>query len=321
MSDLIIDTQILKPLKGKDFVTTRTYSKDEIEQLIYLAMELKRQRATKRDYKPLDGKTLALLFKKLSTRTRTSFQVGIAELGGTSLFLRSDELQLGRGEPISDTARVLDKYLSGLVVRTFEHEELEEYAKYMRAPVINALTDLEHPTQVLADLMTIKEIKGKWKGLKIVYTGDPWNVAHSLILELPRFGMDFTLALPDGYFPNNEIWEVGKKEAKKNGTSLEISNNLKDTAKDADVIIGNTWWSMGKPETEKDKRKIDFQPFSVTKEVMNMAKNDAIFMHCLPAYRGNEMTEEVIEGRWSVVWQEAENRLHTIKAILATVIP
>ncbi len=308
-------------LKGRDFITTRDFTKEELEYLIDLAIELKKLRAMGVEYKPLAGRTIAMLFRKPSTRTRVSFQVAIAELGATSFFLRPDELQLVRGEPIKDTARVLDRYVHGFVIRTFEQEEVVEFAKYMIHPVINALTDLEHPCQVLADLMTIKEKKGRWEGLKMVYTGDIWNVAHSLILECPRFGIDLVIAAPKGYEPNEEIWKWGEQWARRRGTRLEIVHDLREAVKGADIVYANTWWSMGKPEMEKEKRKKDFQGFTVTPEIMSLAKPDAIFMHCLPAYRGNEVVDEVIEGKWSVVFDQAENRLHTEKAILVSIIP
>lgn len=308
-------------LRGRDFITTRDFSREEIEYLIELASELKRLRALGIPYRPLRGRTVALLFRKPSTRTRVSFQVAVHELGGFSIYLRPEEMQLARGEPVKDTARVIDRYVHGFVIRTFGQDEVVEFAKYMTHPVINALTDLEHPCQVLADLMTIKEKKGRWEGLKIVYTGDIWNVAHSLIIEAPRFGMDLVIAAPRGYQPDEEIWRWGEQEARRRGTRLEIVHDLREAVRGADVVYANTWWSMGKPETEKDKRAVDFRPFTVTPEIMSLAKPDAIFMHCLPAYRGNEVVEEVIEGRWSVVFDQAENRLHTEKAVLAALIP
>jgi ornithine carbamoyltransferase len=317
----MFDFSKIKNFRGRDFITTRAFSREEIDYLIDLAVELKQLRELEIEFLPLRGKTIGMLFRKPSTRTRSSFEVGIAELGGIPFYFRPDEMQLTRGEPVKDTARVLDRYLKGFVIRTFGQDEVEEFAKYMKVPVINALTDLEHPCQVLADLMTIREKKGRWDGLRVVYTGDIWNVAHSLIVEAPRHGMDFIIAVPKGYEPNEEIWKFAEQEARKRGTRLEIVHDLNEAVKGADVVIANTWWSMGKPEQEKDKRKEDFKPFTVTPSHMELAKPDVIFMHCLPAYRGNEMTEEVIEGKWSVVFDEAENRLHTEKAVLTAVIP
>ncbi len=307
-------------LRGRDFITTRDFTREELEYLIQISMDLKKAWYSGIRVKPLEGKAIGLLFKKPSTRTRNSFQSAIYRLGGFSVYMRPDELQLKRGEPLKDTARVLDRYYDALVIRTFGQEEIVEYAKYMKNPVVNALSDEEHPCQAMADLMTIKEKFGYWEGLKMVYTGDVWNVAHSLIATAPVFGMDLVLAVPPGYEPLEEIWKFGEQEAARRGTKLEIIHDLKEAVKGADIVYANTWWSMGKPEETKEKRKRDFAPFTVTPEVMNLAKEHAIFMHCLPAYRGNEMTEEVIEGKWSVVFDEAENRLWTEAAILTALV-
>ncbi len=307
-------------LRGRDFITTRDFTREELEYLIQMSMDLKKMWYSGIKVKPLEGKAVALLFKKPSTRTRNSFQMAMHRLGGFSVYMRPDELQLKRGEPLKDTARVLDRYYDALVIRTFGQEEIVEYAKYMRNPVINALSDEEHPCQAMADLMTIKEKFGYWEGLKLVYTGDVWNVAHSLIATAPVFGMDLTLAVPPGYEPLEDIWKFAEQEASRRGTKLEIIHDIREAVKGADVIYANTWWSMGKPEETKEKRKKDFAPFTVTPEIMGLAKEHVIFMHCLPAYRGNEMTEEVIEGKWSVVFDQAENRLWTEAAILAALI-
>lgn len=307
-------------LRGRDFITTRAFSREELEYLIQMSMDLKKMWYSGIRLKPLEGKAIALLFKKPSTRTRNSFQAAVHRLGGFSVYMRPDELQLARGEPVKDTARVLDRYYDALVIRTFGQDEIEEYARWMKNPVVNALSDEEHPCQAMADLMTIKEKFGHWDGLKIVYTGDVWNVAHSLIATAPVFGIDLTLAVPPGYEPLKDIWKFAEQEAARRGTKLEIAHDLKEAVKGADIVYANTWWSMGKPEETKDKRKKDFALFTVTPEIMNMAKDHAIFMHCLPAYRGNEMTEDVIEGKWSVVFDQAENRLWTEAAILAAII-
>lgn len=311
-------------LKGRDYITTRDYTREELEFLLDLSTQLKSMfysgmRGALRE--TLEGRNIALLFKKPSTRTRNSFQVAASRLGAFSVYMRPDELQLARGEPIIDTAHVLDRYYDALVIRTFEQSEVEEYARYMRNPVINALTDEEHPCQALADLLTIREKKGRLGGLKLVYTGDIWNVCHSLIATLPLFGVDLTIAAPKGYEPIPEIWKYGQDAASRTGAKLEIIHDLKEAVRGADIVYANTWWSMGKPEQEKEKRKRDFKPFTVTPEIMKLAKDDVIFMHCLPAYRGNEMTKEVIEGRWSVVYDQAENRLWTEAAIMAATIP
>ena len=311
-------------LKGRDYVTTRAFTKGELQYLLDLATELKRMyyagmRSPLRE--TLDGRNIGLLFKKPSTRTRNSFQAAAARLGAFSYYMRPDELQLARGEPTKDTASSLDRYYDALVIRTFEQSEIDEYATWMKNPVINALSDEEHPCQALADLLTIKEKKGGLHGLKVVYTGDVWNVAHSLILTSPLFGIDLTLAVPNGYEPIPELWKFAQDEASRNGTKLEIVHDLRQAVKGAHVVYANTWWSMGKPEEEKEKRKADFKLFTVTTQVMDLARADAIFMHCLPAYRGNDMTADVIDGRWSVVYDEAENRLWTEAAIMAAVVP
>lgn len=311
-------------MKGRDFITTRDFTREELDFILDLSSQLKSMfyagmRKSLREI--LDGRNIALLFKKPSTRTRNSFQVAASRLGAFSVYMRPDELQLARGEPIIDTANVLDRYYDALVIRTFEQSEVEEYARYMKNPVINALTDEEHPCQVVADLLTIREKKGRLDGLKMVYTGDIWNVCHSLITVAPVFGIDLIIAAPKGYEPLPEIWKYGQEKASRNGTRLEIINDIKEAVRGADIIYANTWWSMGKPEMDKERRKEDFKPFTVTVEVMSHAKQDAIFMHCLPAYRGNEMTTEVIEGKWSVVYDQAENRLWTEAAIMAALIP
>jgi ornithine carbamoyltransferase len=311
-------------LKGRDFITTRDFSREEIEFLLDLSSQIKSMfyggmRTSLKEI--LEGRNIALLFKKPSTRTRNSFQVAASRLGAFSVYMRPDELQLARGEPIIDTAKVLDRYYDGLVIRTFEQAEVEEYARYMKNPVINALTDEEHPCQAMADLLTIREKKGRLAGLKMVYTGDIWNVCHSLITVAPLFGIDLVIAAPEGYEPLPDIWKFGQDKSSRNGTRLEIIHDIREAVKGADVVYANTWWSMGKPEMEKEKRREDFKPYTVTVEVMNLAKKDAIFMHCLPAYRGNEMTTEVIEGKWSVVYDQAENRLWTEAAIMAALIP
>lgn len=311
-------------IRGRDFITTRSFSREELEFLLCLSSQLKSMfyAGVRRGLREiLDGRNIALLFKKPSTRTRNSFQVAASRLGAFSVYVRPDELQLARGEPVIDTANVLDRYYDGLVIRTFEQSEVEEYAKYMKNPVINALTDEEHPCQAIADLLTIREKKGRLAGLKMVYTGDIWNVCHSLITVAPVFGIDLTIAAPKGYEPLPEIWKFGQDKASGSGTRLEILHDIREAVKGADIVYANTWWSMGRPEMDKERRKEDFKHFTVTVEVMNLAKEDAIFMHCLPAYRGNEMTTEVIDGKWSVVYDQAENRLWTEAAIMAALIP
>jgi len=230
--------------------------------------------------------------------------------------MRPEEMQLGRGEPISDTARVIDRYCDVLFIRTFGQEIVDEFAHYMKNPVINALTDQYHPCQGLADLLTIREHKGAFKGLKVAYAGDVWNVCQSLMTACAMTGMDYYLASPEGYDPYPEALENAERFAADSGSKIVFTHNLDEAVEGADVVVANTWHSMGGPEKTKEQRIIDFHPFQITPKVMKRAKADAIFMHCLPAYRGEEMTEEVIEGKQSVVFDEAENRLHTEKAVL-----
>jgi ornithine carbamoyltransferase len=232
--------------------------------------------------------------------------------------MRPDELQLARGEPIKDTARVIDRYCDALVIRTFGQEIVEEFARYMENPVINALTDLTHPCQGLADLLTIREKKGDFKGLKLAHAGDVWNVCHTLMVVGPIMGMDVYLARPKGYEPNERILKFAKKKAEESGTKLVVTYDLEEAVTDADIIYATTWYSMGQKDIEK--RLKDFAHLQINEAVLAKAKDDVIFMHCLPAHRGQEMTEEVIEGPRSVVWDEAENRMHTEKAVLSLVI-
>jgi ornithine carbamoyltransferase len=233
-----------------------------------------------------------------------------------SFYMRPEEMQLGRGEPISDTARVIDRYCDVLFIRTFGQEIVDEFAHYMEHPVINALTDQYHPCQALADLLTIREYKGSFRGLKVAYAGDVWNVCQSLLTACAMTGMDYYLAHPEEYTPYPEALENAQRFAADSGSRIVLTHNLDEAVEGADVVVANTWHSMGGPEKTKEQRILDFQPFQITPQVMARAKPDAIFMHCLPAYRGEEMVEEVIEGPQSVVFDEAENRLHTEKAVL-----
>jgi len=307
--------------KGRDFLTLMDYTKEEITFILNTAADFKNKLAKREPHEQLRGRTLAMLFEKPSTRTRTSFQAAIAHLGAQSFYMTPKQTQLSRGEPIKDTARVIDRYCDGLVMRTFEQEKVEEYAKYMKSPVVNALTDLTHPCQGLADLLTIKEKKGSLEGKKITYVGDVWNVCHSLIIASSIMGMNIHVARPKGYNPNEKVMRFAEEMAEKSGAEIVVTADLHSAVRDADVVYANTWHSMGGPEKEKEKRVRDFTPYQINVRVLNKAKKDAIFMHCLPGYRGEEMTDEVIEGPQSAVWDQAENRMHTEKAVLALVIP
>lgn len=285
-------------------------SREDIFHILNLADQLKFEKKNNihKDY--LKGKTLGMIFRKSSTRTRVSFEVGMYELGGQALFLSDRDLQIGRGEPIKDTARVFSRYLNGLMIRTFDQSEVEEFATYGSIPVINALTDYAHPCQVLADLMTIREYKGDFKGLKMCFVGDGNNMANSLIVGALKMGMKFSIACPNGYEPDADIL----KWAEENG-GVEVTTDVLQAAKDADVIYTDVWASMGQ-ESEKQLREKAFKGYQVNAEVMGVAKKDAMVLHCLPAHRGEEITEEVLEAHAQEIFDEAENRLHAQKAVM-----
>jgi len=306
--------------RGRDFLTLMDFSRSEIETILHIAKELKQKLLQREAHEYLRGRSVAVLFEKPSTRTRTSFQAAIAHLGAQSFYMRPDEMQLARGEPVKDTARVIDRYCDALVMRTFGQDRIEEFARYMSNPVINALTDLTHPCQALADMLTILEHKRQLDTIKICYSGDLWNVCHSLIVCASTFGFKIHVARPNGYDVNERIMSFAKKQAQQTGAEILLTDNLKEAVKDADVLYANTWHSMGGAEKEKEKRLRDFAPFQLNQTVAEAAKSDYIFMHCLPGYRGEEMTDEIIEGPHSVVWDQAENRMHTEKAVLALVI-
>ncbi len=289
---------------------------EEFEQILTLTEKLKKEQKAGIAHKLLDGQTLGMIFTKSSTRTRVSFEVGMHQLGGKGLFLSSADIQLGRGETIYDTANVLSRYLDGIMIRTFKQSDVEDLAKYGQIPIINGLTDDHHPCQALADLFTIYEHKGSLKGKKLAYIGDGNNVAHSLAEACALAGMDFSVAAPKGYWCNEEIMANAKEVAKKTGGSILETTDPVEAIKDADAVYTDTWVSMGQEE-EKAKRVEIFMPYQIDSKLFSNAKADAVFMHCLPAYRGYEMTEDVIDGPNSVIFDEAENRLHAQKAVMA----
>jgi ornithine carbamoyltransferase len=303
-------------LKGKSFLRLAEFHSSEILYLLNEALELKKLQKQGKAQPHLNGKVLGMIFEKSSTRTRVSFEVGMLQLGGHAIFLSSKDIQLGRGETISDTAKVLSRYVDGIMVRTFAHESIEEFAKHATVPVINGLTDLHHPTQVMADLLTILEHKGKLAGLKMCYIGDGNNnMAHSLMEGAVKVGMHISVASPEGYEPNPEITAAVKKEAVNNKSNVEITNDPVQAIKQADIVVTDVWTSMGQ-EDETAKRLEAFKGFQVNEELCKHAKSDYIFLHCLPAHRGEEVTAEIIDGSHSVVFDEAENRLHAQKAIM-----
>ena len=304
-------------LKGKDMLSIHDLSVDEVQEILALAKELKAKQKAGVPHKILKGKTLGMIFEKSSTRTRVSFETGMYQLGGQALFLSNRDLQLGRGEPIRDTARVLSRYLDGIMIRTFGHDRVEELAKWADIPVINALTDLLHPCQVLTDLLTIEEYKGKnLKGLKMAYVGDGNNMTNSFLYGCAKVGMTFVAATPEDYRPDETVFKNALEDAKETGAALSLVTDPQEAVKDADIVVTDTWASMGQ-EAEHEARKKIFAPYQVNKELLEGADKRVIVMHCLPAYRGEEITEEVLEANADVIFDEAENRLHTQKAIMA----
>ena len=298
-------------LKGRDFLTIYDWTREELDQLLATAEMLKLRQKMGMVDRPLAGKTLGMIFTKPSTRTRLSFEVGIYQLGGMGLFLSASDLQLRRGETIADTARVLSRYLDGIMIRTYAHKDVEELAEYASIPVINGLTDWQHPCQAMGDLMTIKEKKGRLAGLKLAFLGDGNNVAHSLMEAGAKFGMEVVVACPKGYEPDPVVVSrtgghvmVGEPEAAVAG---------------ADVVYTDVWASMGQ-EAQAERRAKAMARYQVNPGLMRAAKPDALFMHCLPAHRGEEVVDEVMDGPQSVVWDQAENRLHIQKAIMALVM-
>lgn len=293
-----------------NFLKLSDLSCEEITAVLDLADELKRKKKEKIEHKMLKDKTLGMIFKKSSTRTRVSFEVGMYELGGNAIFLSSDNTQMGRGEPAEDTARVLSRYLDGIMIRTYEQEEVETLAKFASIPIINGLTDLCHPCQVAADLMTIREYKKELKGKKLCYIGDGNNMANSLIVGAVKTGMQISVACPGGYEPDDEI----VRWAEQNG-SLTLSDDPQKCAKDADVLYTDVWTSMGMESEIKERREI-FAPYQINDEIMSLAKDDAIVLHCLPAHKEEEITEKVFEEHADEIFEQSENRLHVQKAIM-----
>ncbi len=305
--------------QGRDFLSLSDYSQDEIKYMLQVASQLKTQQKAGIPHPLLQGKSLGMIFTKSSTRTRVSFEVGMYQLGGQGLFLSGRDIQLGRGETIADTARVLSRMLDGIMIRTFSHQEVQALAEYATIPVINGLTDLLHPTQVLADLLTIQEHVGRLAGLKLVYIGDGNNMAHCLMIGGAKMGLHVVIASPDGYKPNPEIVALAQADAKVNGGFVEVVTDPLAAAKGADVLYTDVWASMGQ-EDEAEIRKRAFAGYQINREMLQVAASRAIVMHCLPAHRGEEISEEVLEGEQSVVFEEAENRLHAQKAIMALVM-
>ena len=303
-------------MKGKSLVSINDLSLEEIYQIFDVSKTLKEKQLTGKPHRLLEGKTLGMIFSKRSTRTRVSFEVGIYQLGGIGLYFGPNDLQLGKSENISDTAKVLSRYLNGIMIRTFDHQDVVDLARYASIPIMNGLTDLLHPCQVLADLFTILEKKNNLRGLKLAYIGDGNNMAHSLLNGCSKVGMNLSIASPSGYTPRKEIVENAKKNAKYMGSKIEIISDPVKAVKDADIVYTDVWASMGQEE-EAAERKKKFAKYQVNPKLVKKAKDDYLFMHCLPAHRGEEVVNEVADSPNSVIFDEAENRLHVQKGIMA----
>ncbi|MEW5784565.1 MAG: ornithine carbamoyltransferase [Bacillota bacterium] len=306
-------------MKGKDIISIHDLSREEVNQILDTAHMLKMKQKIGEIYHPLRGKTLGMIFQKASTRTRISFEVAMWQLGGYALFLSAGDLQLKRGETIADTARVLSRYLDGIMIRTFAHQDVLDLATYGTVPVINGLTDLLHPCQVLSDLFSIKEKKGYLEGINLVYIGDGNNMAHSLMFGGAKVGMHVTICSPSGYEPDPEITRLSREDAAKTGARIEIHGDPAAAVRTADIIYTDVWASMGQEE-EHARRVEAFARYQVNERLLAEAKDDLLVMHCLPAHRGEEITDEVVDGPRSIVLDQAENRLHVQKAILALVM-
>ncbi len=322
MNQMLTETQkeeIALGLKGRDFIALIDYTPEELRYLIQQAIELKRMQKAGEVYQPLRGKTLGMIFEKNSTRTRVSFEVGMYQLGGQALFLSGQDLQLGRGETIMDTAQTLSRYLNGIMIRTYAHKTVIELARGATIPVINGLTDLMHPCQALADYQTIYEKKGKLEGLKLAYIGDGNNMSHSLMMGGSKLGVHVAVATPEGYEPDEEIVKMSQEQAEQTGGRITLHRDPKEAAADADIIYTDVWASMGF-EQEQAEREKAFRDYQVNDDLVRYAKPDYLFMHCLPAHRGEEVAESVIDGPNSIIFDQAENRLHAQKAIMAAIM-
>ena len=299
----------------KHLLSLHDWSPEDIKTALKLAAKLNKEQKEGITHHLLKGKTLGMIFTKSSTRTRVSFEVGMYQLGGNALFLSSNDIQLGRGETIHDTAKVLSRFLDGIMIRTFKQSDVEDLAKYGSIPIINGLTDLLHPCQILADLLTIEEHCGTLSGKKVAYVGDGNNIAHSLLYGCAKCGMEIAIATPAEYACDETVVAQAMEDAKLTGAKITITTDAKEAVKDADAVYTDTWVSMGQEDQKAEKVK-SFSPYQVNTELFSLAKKDAIFLHCLPAYRGMEVTDEVIDGPNSAVFDEAENRLHAQKAVM-----
>ena len=306
-------------LKGRHFLRVNDWAADELVAVFDLADRLKVRQRERIEHRHLEGRTLGMIFQKPSTRTRVSFEVGMFQLGGTGLYLAAGDLQLGRGETIKDTARVLSRYLDGIMIRTFAQADVDELAAHADIPVINGLTDEFHPCQALADVMTIRERLGELDGVRVTYLGDGNNVCNSLMVACAKLGMNFTAATPEGYEPDEEVVGWARAAAEASGGSVELRHDARGAAEAADVLYTDVWTSMGQDE-ERAQRVLDLAGYRIDEELLGLASERAIVLHCLPAHYGEEITEEILYGPRSAVWDQAENRLHSQKALMALII-
>jgi ornithine carbamoyltransferase len=306
-------------LKGRDFLRINDWAPEELVLVLDHADRLKARQRERVPHPLLEGRTVGMIFQKPSTRTRVSFEVGIAQLGGTGLYLAAGDLQLGRGETIKDTAVVLSRYLNGIMIRTFKQADVDELAEHAGIPVINGLTDDFHPCQALADVMTIRERLGGFEGVRVAYLGDGNNVCHSLMVACGKLGMDFVAATPAGYEPSEEVVGWARTAANVSGSTVELTNDPRAAASGADVLYTDVWTSMGQDE-EREKRLADLAGYGIDQDMVALGSERAIVLHCLPAHYGEEITEDVLYGPSSAVWDQAENRLHAQKALMALII-
>lgn len=309
----------IEPLKGRHFLTLADYESHELQALLQFAAQLKAWKKEGKAYAPLAGKTLGMIFSKASTRTRVSFEVGMVQLGGHAIFLGDKDSQLGRGETIADTARVLSRYVDGIMIRTYAHGDVIELARHANVPVINGLTDSFHPCQALADFMTMQEQFGELQGRKLAYVGDGNNMVHSLLIGAAQFGVRIAVATPPGYEPMESVVRDSERIAERTGGSIAVTHDPEAAVAGADAVYTDVWASMGQ-EAEAGKRLRDFQGFQVDAQLMAQAQEHAVFLHCLPAHRGEEVAEDVIDGPQSLVFDQAENRLHVQKALLVALL-
>jgi ornithine carbamoyltransferase len=306
---------VAESLKGRHYTRVADWTRDELLATLDFADDLKARQQRREEHHLLPGRTLAMIFQKPSTRTRVSFEVGMVQLGGHALYLAAGDLQLGRGETLRDTANVLSRYVDGIMIRTFAQDDVEELARHASVPVINGLTDISHPCQALADVMTIRERLGRLEGVTVAYLGDGNNVCASLMVACAKLGMPFVAATPEGYEP----WEEAVEIAREAGGEIELTHDPREAARGADVLYTDVWTSMGQDE-ERERRLRDLDGYGIDRELVALANDDAIVLHCLPAHYGEEITEEVLYGPQSAVWDEAENRLHSQKGLLGLVI-